>query len=122
MSAHFELLTAVLVLVNRSEDSYDLSVSRKRNRTANLASVSLSCLYNLLCCGINDCCVLALESHSDLVLCHLFVLLVSIAQYRIMEGDRVSHRAERINYTPIKSVREDPTAEDHTNRLKHGLP
>ena len=46
VGSHFELLAAVLVLVNSSEDRNDLLVSRKRNRTAHLATVSLC---NVIC-------------------------------------------------------------------------
>ena len=88
VSAHFELLTAVLVLVNRSEDRYDLLVGRKRNRTADLASVSL-CYFNyLLRCGVDNSGIIALESHSDFSLCHLLCPPLRICLNRFKKGER----------------------------------
>ena len=73
--AHFELLTAILVLVHRSKDRYDLLVGRKRNRTADSASVSLCYVNYLLCSRVDYSRVIALESYSDFSLCHFVVLL-----------------------------------------------
>ena len=76
---HFKLLTAILVLVYRTENGYDLLIGRKRDRTGNCCAVSLCYLNDLLCCCINESVVVALQSYSDLFLdCHLFLPPVSI--------------------------------------------
>ena len=76
---HFKLLTAILVLVYRTENGYDLLLGRKRDRTGNCCAVSLRYLNDLLCCCIDESVVVALQSYSDLFLdCHLFLPPVSI--------------------------------------------
>ena len=52
MCSLFELLTAVLVLMNSTKNCYLLNLCRKWNRSANLSTGSLCCLNNLLCCLI----------------------------------------------------------------------
>ena len=81
---HFELLTAILVLVYRTENGYDLLLGRKRDRTGNCCAVSLRYLNDLLCCCIDESVVVALQSYSDLFLdCHLFLPPVSICSVHI---------------------------------------
>ena len=71
VSAILELLTAILVLVYCAEDRDDLLLSGKRDRTGNLCTVSGCNLNNLLCCGVNQYVIVALESNSDLLFnCH----------------------------------------------------
>ena len=41
MCTHFELLTAILVLVYRTKNGYYLFVGRKRDRTGNLRTAAL---------------------------------------------------------------------------------
>ncbi len=99
--AHLKLLTAVLVLVNRSEDSDNLSVGRKRNRTADLASISLSNFYNLLCCGVNDGCIVALESNSDFSLCDSFLSSLLVLLNTALRRATRFHTLPGVSNTPL---------------------
>ena len=76
--ALLELLTAVLVLVNRTENCDDLLVSWKRNRTGYLCAVFLSCIHDLFSGSVNQLVVVTLNSYSDLLTyCHFAFLLIN---------------------------------------------
>ena len=53
MSSHLELLAAILVLVNSTENSNDLLICGERDRSRNSGAASLSCFNDLSCCNIN---------------------------------------------------------------------
>ena len=61
MCTTLELLTAVLVLVSCTQDCDDLLIGRERDRTRNLRTTSLCCLYDLSCCCIYSCMLIALD-------------------------------------------------------------
>ena len=69
MSSQLELLTRILVLVNRSQDSNYFLACRKRDRTCNSRAVVCSCLYDLLGCCVNYAVLVALDLDPYLLIC-----------------------------------------------------
>ena len=65
MSSHFELLAAVLVLVDRTKDRDDLLLGRERNRTGNCRVIALCGLNDLLSRLIDQGAVVAFQTNSD---------------------------------------------------------
>ena len=77
MSSLFELLTAVLVLVNRTENGDDLFFGRERNRTGNFRAVALRDVDDLGFGLIREGVLVASDLDSDLLLyCHDSVCLL----------------------------------------------
>ena len=71
MGTHLELLAAVLVLVNSSEDRDDLLLGRQRHRAGNSRARALRGLHDLLRRLIDDLMIVTLNSYPDLFFdCH----------------------------------------------------
>lgn len=67
----FKLLTAVFVLMNSTENGYDLFLGGERNRTRNASAGALCGFDNLFCCLIDKLMIIALQSDSDFFFdCH----------------------------------------------------
>ena len=62
MCAALELLTAVLIFVNRTENRDDLLGSGERNRARNLCAVALCSFDDTLCRLVNELMVISLDT------------------------------------------------------------
>ena len=69
VGSDFELLSAVLVLVDCAQDCNDFLLRGERNGTGNFRAVSLCGLNDLLRCGIDQSVIVAFESDSDFFAC-----------------------------------------------------
>ena len=95
-----ELLTAVLVLVSCTQDCDDLLIGREWDRTRNLRTTSLCCLYDLSCCCIYSCMLIALDLDSDFFV----VCLCTIGGWRIASPSGTFHAAGCSQHLFIKKL------------------
>ena len=71
MGAGLKLLTAVLVLMNSAQDGDDFLVGRQGDRAGHASASALCGLHDLCCSGIDQGCIIALQTDSDFFFdCH----------------------------------------------------
>ena len=77
VGSDFELLSAILLFVDRTQYCNDFLLRGERNGTGNFRAVSLCGLNDLLRCGVDQSVIVAFESDSDFfACCHCFLCLL----------------------------------------------
>ena len=83
MGAHFELLTAVLILMNSAQDGDNLLLGRQRNRSTYASTGTLCSCYDLLSGLIHQLMIIPFDSYPDFFFdCHFDRLLVVVGGRR----------------------------------------
>ena len=76
MSAALELLAAILVLVGSAQNGDDLTIGGQGDGAGHAGTSVLCGLHDLLCCGIDQLSIIALQTDSDFLFdCHCLRLL-----------------------------------------------
>ena len=105
---HFELFTAILVLMSCTQDCDDLLVCRERNRSGYVGTASLCSFYNLCSSSIYCCVLIALNLDSDLLIdCHFslasLLVLGAAGLFATLPGVSVRQHIKNSEFR-IKSV------------------
>ena len=79
MGAALELLTAILVLVGSAQNGNDLTIGGQGDGAGHAGAGALCGLHDLLCCGIDQLSIIALQTDSDFLFdCHCLRLLKNL--------------------------------------------
>ena len=65
VSAALELLAAILVLVGSTQNGHDLAIGGQGDGAGHAGTSVLCGLHDLLCCGIDQLSIIALQTDSD---------------------------------------------------------